>query len=298
VTIAAGFVASGAVVICADTQETYGDLLKISVPKITIKPEFHIPGKPRLVIAGAGSGPFIDKLAYEAGSAVAASGKNAIEDVAAVVEQAIKDTHQEFGTIYQEGAMPQADLIIGISAQTGLPRLYRADGPILNAVSQYGSVGMGLYMADYIADRSSHGSFMDARWAELLAIYLLQQAKNYIDGCGGDSHVITLKADGSVNRMAGSDIEIIGDLMKFVDRQFSDVLMCATDPLLGEDDFRAHMDIFMQTVGMRRAQQREIKRKVDEAKANHPLRKVMDSAKQVQDDVVKQLGSQKVKREQ
>ena len=74
--------------------------------------------------------------------------------------------------------------------------------------------------------------------------------------------------------------------------------MSATDPLLGEDEFKSHMDLFMQFIEIRRNQQREFKQKVDEAKANHPLRRAMDDAKKTQEEIVRQLASQKSKSEQ
>jgi hypothetical protein len=139
-TIAAGFVTGDGIVICADTQETYGELLKINVPKILIKPEKREMGAPRVVSAGAGNGSFIEKLANEAQSRLSC-GTTDLDCVCAAIEQTFKDTFEEFGRIFQQGAVPNVDMIFGV-ASDGKTKLFRAIGPVVNPVEKYASVGI------------------------------------------------------------------------------------------------------------------------------------------------------------
>lgn len=273
VTIAAGFVCRDGVVICADTQETYGNLLKISVPKITIRPGARVPGQPRMVMAGAGDGPFIDKLADEAWKNVTRAGVTELDAVADAIETAIKNTYEEFGRIYQAGAMPTAELIYGVVGSTRLPSLFRASGPVVNSIPTYASIGVGLYMADYIADRMGHASMMDSGWAELLGIYLLQQAKDYIDGCGGESHVVTLHGNGTVTRLDHADVLLIGGHMKRLDQQTSAVLLSAPDLDLSDEEFRKRVEIFTTFVEEMRQEHRRQKTEIDAIRSKDPLRK-------------------------
>jgi hypothetical protein len=80
--------------------------------------------------------------------------------------------------------------------------------------------------------------------------------------------------------------------MKFVDRELSDVLLSATDPMLDEGEYESRMDMFFRLIESRRTRQREMKPKIDEAKANHPLRKAMEEAKTTREEIIKRSTSQ------
>ncbi len=82
-TIAAGFSCPEGVVLCADTQESYGSFLKRSQPKIVIKPDAQSDeDECRAVFAGAGDSTFTDMLIGKVWQKMAAAGA----DEAAVVE--------------------------------------------------------------------------------------------------------------------------------------------------------------------------------------------------------------------
>ncbi len=62
VTMCAGFKSTYGVVLCADSQETVG-VMKFAAPKLVILPSIgNADDQVRMVFAGAGNGPFIDKL--------------------------------------------------------------------------------------------------------------------------------------------------------------------------------------------------------------------------------------------
>ena len=174
-TIAAGFPCSDGIVLCADTQETYGDLLKLNMPKIIAFPQDTLPCPLRLMVAGAGSGPFIDKLASESWKRLVRDAPQNIEEACDSVDQSIKDVHEEFGRIFQHGQLPSVELIVSLHIGAGF-RLLKCFGPVVNDAAPYASVGMGGYLADYISDRMFSPG-VDTSFAEILAIYLIDQAK-------------------------------------------------------------------------------------------------------------------------
>jgi len=76
-TIVAGLRCANGIVLCADTQETKNELSKINVPKLRIEPWFKAgkdsPEELMIAVAGAGDGPFIDKIierAWEEGDRI------------------------------------------------------------------------------------------------------------------------------------------------------------------------------------------------------------------------------------
>lgn len=282
VTIAAGFVARDGIVLCADTQETYGQLLKLNTPKIIVRPDSFIPGGPRIVFAGAGHGPFIDKLANEAWKKVSTrSPVGQFAEVCDDIESSIKDVYGEFGRIYQSGAMPEAELIyaVAVGSKTGL---FKAHGPIVNPVSNYASVGVGLYLADYINARLGLDSpeLADSRWYEILAIYLLQQATEYIEGCGGDSHVLTLMASGRINRLDPADVSLIANHISALDRNSSSVLMSSPDLKLSNEEFEGRIEIFITLARKLRAAHGEERIHIELMRQQNPLYRIIHREKE------------------
>lgn len=281
-TIAAGFVARDGIVLCADTQETYGQLLKLNTPKIIVRPDSFVPTGPRIVFAGAGHGPFIDKLANEAWKRV--STRTPIGQFAEVcddIEASIKDVHEEFGRIYQSGAMPEAELIYGV-AVGGRTALFKAHGPIVNPVSGYASVGVGLYLADYINARLGLDSpeLADSGWYEILAVYLLQQAKEYIEGCGGDSHVLTLRASGKISRVDPADVALIANHISALDRNSSSVLMSSPDLKLSNDEFEGRIETFVNLARKLRMAHGDERIHIELMRQQNPLYRIIHREKE------------------
>ncbi|MBZ5550310.1 MAG: hypothetical protein LAO22_20515 [Acidobacteriia bacterium] len=281
-TIAAGFVARDGIVLCADTQETYGQLLKLNTPKMIVRPDSFIPGGPRIVFAGAGHGPFIDKLANEAWKRV--STRTPVGQFAEVcddIESLIKDVYEEFGRIYQTGAMPEAELIYGV-ALSGKIGLFKAHGPIVNPISGYTSVGVGLYLADYINSRLGLDSpeLADSGWYEILAIYLLQQAKEYIEGCGGDSHVLTLTPSGRISRVDPADVALIANHISALDRNSSTVLMSSPDLKLTNEEFEGRIEMFVNLARKLRAAQGDERIHIELMRQQNPLYRIIHREKE------------------
>jgi hypothetical protein len=235
VTIIAGFKCYEGIVICADTQETIGPS-KRSVPKLRFEPA----GSPRqgndLAVAFCGSGdsgPFIDKLiqnAWEDGQL----GTN-VDEVCEEIEKSIKLTYKDFGKIYQPGYCPTADLIYGVKMKSTC-RLFIANGPIVNEKPEYDSFGVGQYMADFLASRM-YAHHLNLRQCAILAAYVLFQAKEHVDGCGGESHIAVLRESGTSGIVVQENVETVTECLKMADHSLGNLLIDAADIELGSADF-------------------------------------------------------------
>ena len=261
-TIAAGFPCSDGIVLCADTQETYGNLLKINTSKIIAFPPDTSAYPLRLMIAGAGNGPFIDKVASELWKRLIKDTPQTIEEACDSIDQTMKDVHAEFGQIFQQGQVPEIELIISLCVNSQL-QLLKCIGPIVNDATPYVTVGLGLYLANYISDRM-FAPGVDTSFAEILAIYLIDQAKEYIDGCGGQTHVYTISRDGSIKRMDRMDIVLIGNHMRHLDRCAASVLMSYPDLELSDEQLKHRVEGFMTLAQNLRREQREDRQKFEE----------------------------------
>ena len=159
-TIIAGFMCQGGVVLCSDTQETSEgakrNVTKLQCfqgPRVVISQDGQgmVNADLGLAICGAGYGPFIDKITSQAWDAV--RHVSDIWEASERVESMIKETYQEFGQIYQTGACPQVDLIYGIT-KGGASKLFQAIGPVVNETT-YASNGDGMLPREFLDDEDA-----------------------------------------------------------------------------------------------------------------------------------------------
>lgn len=212
VTIVAGFRSYEGIVICADTQETVNNLSKSNVSKVIFQPsgqygQSHALSTDDLAVAFCGAsdnGAFVDKLVENAWED--AQMGTSFDEVCILIESSIEKTYKRYGQIYQTGSCPSADLIYGVK-MFGTSKLFSASGPIVLERKTHYSGGVGYYMADFLSSRMYHDS-MSLRQCVILAAYILFQAREHVDGCGGESQIAVLRDDG-VSGVVDWDIESI-----------------------------------------------------------------------------------------
>ena len=233
-TIIAGFKCKNGIVVCADTLETSGPS-KRQVPKLHFEETEIMPGEPiALAFCGAGYGPLIDKLFDE--SWKSAQRAATIDDVCGEIESTIKVLYKEYGEIYQAGACPTAELIYGVKTKDGNTKLFSANGPIVTERADYYSAGAGYYMADFLASRMYEKN-LTLRQCVILAAYVLFQAKEHVDGCGGGSHIAALRNDGTSGLIDSTHVETLTNLVRDADVQVGRILMKCADRQLSEKEF-------------------------------------------------------------
>lgn len=181
-----------------------------------------------LALCGAGHGPFVDKIASRAWNAL--RGVADIEEASDAVESMIKQTYEEFGQIYQPGSFPEAELIYGITIG-GQSRLFQACGPLVLEKS-YASSGIGHYLADFLAERmgadGGHG-WLTTRQCVAVAAYILFQAKEHVEGCGGNSHIAVLRESESSGMVDFQLVEHLTEYLKLADRFTGELLLDTAD---------------------------------------------------------------------
>lgn len=231
----AGFKCQDGVVVCADTQETLGSA-KRNVPKLefTKGPTWSaeqgemINHDLALALCGAGHGPFVDKIASRAWDALRDVAD--IDEASDAVESMIKRTYQEFSQIYQPGSFPEAELIYGITIG-GQSRLFQAYGPLVLEKS-YASSGIGHYLADFLAERmganGEHG-WRTIRQCVAVAAFILSQAKEHVEGCGGNSHIAVLRESESSGMVDFHMVEHLTEYMKRADMFTGELLLDTAD---------------------------------------------------------------------
>jgi 20S proteasome alpha/beta subunit len=230
VTIIAGFRAVDGIVLCGDTQETVANLSKRHVTKLKVEPEeaaYEIVRTSDLAFSfcGSGNGPFIDVITRRAGNRVRQATN--VDDACMSAENSITETYEEYGRIYQPGQCPEVEIIYGIK-MNGESRLFQASGPMVNPIDTYCSAGAGYYMADFLASRM-YSNELDVSQCVILASYILFQAKEHVDGCGGESHIGVLRNGGTSGMVEYNRVQIFSEMANRIDLRLMSVLLAAVN---------------------------------------------------------------------
>lgn len=256
-TIVAGFKTREGIVLCADTEESVGTISKRNVPKLRFEGLTQAdPTDGDMAVAFCGAtnnGPFMDEIVDKAWEDVQTA-KN-LGEACDLIKESLKESHKEFGQIYQPGFLPEAELIYGVK-MSGTSRLFYALGPAINEIHRYAAGGAGYYMADFLASRM-YRSTLKVRQCIVLAAYILLQAKEHVQGCGGESHIVALRNSSTSGAVDSSHVEAITKLVRTGDKVMSDMLMRYANLGISADQFLGRSREILERLVNLREQERK-----------------------------------------
>jgi 20S proteasome alpha/beta subunit len=187
-TIAAGFICSDGIILCADTEHSDGEN-KYQHQKIFSFGDF-------LLVTGAGTTAFLrmtfDKLfdAFRARGNPPVNGPDARE----MIEEVIREVHDEHIFKFYKPAdpsRPEIGLIIAVRCGDGKLALIKTADTAVYLSNSYEVTGIGQPMFEYWASYL-HRDTLDMDAMTYLAFFMLKEAKKRTQGCGGYSVVVKL----------------------------------------------------------------------------------------------------------
>lgn len=282
VTIAAGFKCTDGVILCSDTEETVGDYGKRSRAKILVRPQtnpippIQIPRRkgdmsPRPVpaimpevvaaFAGAGNSDFIDKLVDKLWDALVIPGSFA--DRVAALEDATIEFHQKYWPVYPVDIRPEAHLMVCLwtQAQCGL---FKVIGPLVNEIRGFASVGYGMSLANYLTERF-YNQQLSIKDATSIAIYLLQEVKEHVGYCGGDSHVLLMKPEGYAYFEYPANVRLAGERFRKLEEAVSPLILSSGNSDIAPEDFDKATEEFTSKLRRIREELQQYQRALDAA---------------------------------
>ena|GEM_PF-1775565 len=267
-TICAGFKCPEGIVLCADSEETFGEFLKRSTPKIVVKFTGVMEGgdvtAPRAVFACAGDSAFID-MAVEKVWRKMYCAQHTQADMIDALEDELIDIHQKYWPLYPEKERPALAMLMGLYVpreQVSELSLWKVDGPIATEVQTYDCIGYGLSLGKYIGDRL-YNEQLETSKAAILAIYLLEQAKKSVQFCGGESHVVLVPLPGWICRLSQDRINKVASAFAHFEEQTNRLLLEAPDFQFGEPQLLKAFAGFYEGFPAMQQEVRDILAKVD-----------------------------------
>ena len=260
VTIAAGFVCKDGIVLCADTEET-GFGYKRRVAKLQVmpnKPPFS-EDEPVAVFTGSGTAAFMDEVIEKMWAGVLESGEQELAKIIRRLEYENRLYHttiwHTYPTTNRVDLLPEADLLFAVRAKDGFG-LFQAKGTMFNRVKSYAAIGCGGELSDYICE-DAHRTTEDVARTICLAIYMLEETKGHVPGCGGESHIAVLAKDGNTQLYAGSEVINAASHLSLADRILKEILLSYANLEMSDDVFRQRLKGYEKALVQQRGKRRK-----------------------------------------
>jgi hypothetical protein len=245
-TIAVGFRCVDGIVLCADTQETRGEYIKKKQPKIEVRGADASPigskgfhrQSPCAVFAGAGSdGDLIDVLIEKLWAAMEPKGAAGLEAMIEAAEDELIKQYQRLVPVFPSG-VPETTLLVGVWASEYHFDLLKISGPILKRQIMLESIGFGDILATYITGRLIYPK----SWISLsspIGLYVIDQVKLFVEGCGGDTQMYQIRHDGKVEYITAEAAQAETDRLRKIDWTARQMVGLAMQPFESMVQFNA-----------------------------------------------------------
>jgi 20S proteasome alpha/beta subunit len=213
-TIAAGFVCSDGIVLCADTQETIVGYTKNSTEKIRLWQD----GGLNIAITGAGDTELIEtiseRIEHALYSVYPSTGFWPSNRVRDIIQDEMSESFQKYilpYTQFSKDDRPWCELLILVTVSNSVSEyecLFRASGTTVRKIDLRAEcIGSGLILAKSLIERFYHMG-MNLDEMVLAACYIMYQTKKWVDGCGGKTDiVISSRKNHFFGGLAGYEIE-------------------------------------------------------------------------------------------
>jgi hypothetical protein len=235
-TIAAAFPCKDGLILCADTQETITGYVKTNTQKIRVMQGPHYS----MVFTGAGDADLFEMTVDEIDKGLT---RDKVGTGAWNIEESIKKT---LAQIFKKVISPWAafpnerpsipKLLIGLQYPAAT-LLYEAHGTMIRRCREPECVGMGVILGKSLSGQLFHDGLSLTQGA-LVAVYILHQAKQWVDGCGGNSDIVLLSdRDMNITRMPTDKVRELETHFDMFNMMMRDVLIATADASIPYSNF-------------------------------------------------------------
>lgn len=244
-TIAAGFLYSDGVMLCADTELTQW-AATLHASKITL---FSCPGG-NVAMAYAGNANLATTAIQKCARRLQeVSAKEALPEIERLLDKQYRKAVLSHPNHASDSNLAYS-MLISLCSPDGELSLYATDQTTVRLIETYECIGIGESLAHYLV-RASFRSDMGERQALNLAAFMLACVKDSVPNCGGLSQFVVLRKDRTVqNIFAGSNVSLNANT-EWIDRHskgFDEfarrVLLSIANPEITEIQFEAKLDAF------------------------------------------------------
>ena len=217
-TVAAGFLCKDGIIVAADTQESYGypGALKSEVLKI----DHSQQSTWSIAIAGAGDSGYVQMCAQKILNSTAITENSPCPSVHTVESIAMEIFRNYMLPLsaYPTADRPTAHMVIATQPKNGSGSVVEWNGTSFVSQFPFVFVGAGGQMGSHLAKKFGHSLWGNpVNKSAGLVIYIMDQVKAMVEGCGGDTNVIILRQDGQVRRIYPGQVKSLEEQYRRLD---------------------------------------------------------------------------------
>jgi 20S proteasome alpha/beta subunit len=242
-TIAAGFRYQNGVLLTTDTQHTYLGMMKLSRPKL-VRLDFLQQGA-RIGIAIAGDVSFATMAAEDIAAAIPKTDFSP-EAIKSVIRDVVLGTYERHIHPFNKTEY-NFDLLCALWTTAGGVELYQTNETSVTAIKDYGLIGLGLYLAQYLSE-SYYPQSKTKDEAFVFAVDVLRKVKDHVDGCGGNTDLLWMEDDGKWGRITNLDVNDTEEFSKEFSEISEELLRVASDLSLEEPEIDDYLELVAEEI--------------------------------------------------
>lgn len=268
-TLIAGMVCKDGIVMAADSEQS-SYFRKTNVPKLESYDSSlnsALAGGPvgsSVIIAGAGNGELADYASHK----IVREAQNiqSMDDVESRLEGVLGDIFGKRFPVYKAEDLSEFRLLIAVKApDSDLPKLFSSYGATLVERKKF-VLGSGV-LVDYVLDQI-YDENMTTDDGIAAALGLLQIAKKYVEGVGGDSKVAVLSKGGHVRQKPNWEVteeeNILAKHAKIANRLMLAMMRTRADT---DKQWDTHLTEFCTEIGKLRDEKKKSDQKMKDLMA-------------------------------
>ena len=247
-TIAAGFVCSDGVLLCAGTQQTYGaGYVELPLEKIRTLEDPDCA----LAITGTGNSALLEMAIERIIERVKDKSPHSLNRAKKIIAATLLKLHKNQLRHYPgPSSATLLKLLIAIKPRSEPCTLLHVEGTALHEVSSRFILGDA--SLDQLAGALHHPA-LSLRQTVLIALHTLQVARRVSASASSQSHLVALKNDGGLVYQQLDENVAIERALQMAQGVYRDLLLMCADATLSEEEFRAELRRLGENVALIRA---------------------------------------------
>ncbi len=254
-TLAAGFPCQDGLILCADTEITHGDVLKIGGKKILT----HKRDNTSLAITGAGDWSYVVMTFQKISDRLDEldSPDLTCEAVQEVIEQTLLRVYESFVAVDPDRENVKFSIIAATRTDNDELGLLVSEGnPAIVRSEDFQCTGSGYILASYLAD-IFYSSSISLNKGVFLAAYILRLVKKYVSGVGGRSDILVITPNGEMKLQKPDFVKDLEATFEEFDTILQPILFSVPNMHMPEEQFDQEVVTFNRKI-------RELRKKLQD----------------------------------
>jgi 20S proteasome alpha/beta subunit len=248
-TIACGLKFAEGVLVCADTEMSYGGELKARATKIFAY-EFESNGGSKAIFTYSGAAHYAKMLIQQCEYILQQQPpeRMARQGMLNIIQNELYKFHHKHiykHPQYQMVGGPDFWLVLALWSPTDGLAIYESSDEAIVEVTDsdmYACIGAGATLARYLLHSLMMHPYLKLADVSTIGTFVLAEVKAWIQGCGGGSELIAIRKDGDLSGIGWFDISHVDPFSEVFQQSMKQLFLRACDLEERDEEITQHMN--------------------------------------------------------